>query len=116
MALSDKEKIYEFLEDLQRDIEEVFRIAKKEDEDFEIDKIEGSKWLPTFKKIFVDEATGAVAPENVAKVALPATIVIGCTAIGTIVGQPIAGALVGGMIATKGSPDKAMAEIVKENR
>ena len=54
-----------------------------------------------------------VSPENVAGAAIPTAIILGCTGIGSMLGQPIAGTVVGGLLTGQLKPGKAADDLLK---
>jgi hypothetical protein len=70
-------------------------------------------WLRDFKAHFFKEAAAYSAPENIAKSAIPTGIILGCTAVGSLVGMPVAGTVVGGLIPGQLKPGKAADDLLK---
>jgi len=74
------------------------------------------QWYRDFKPLVTTRAKAYASPDNVAEATVPTSIILGCTALGTLVGGPPGagiGALVGGLITSQVKPGKAAEEILK---
>lgn len=80
-----------------------------------VDSETDRSWLEEYRSGLVETSSGLICPSRVAGVTVPTGIVLGCTAIGALLGQPIAGAVVGGLIANHTTPDKALQKLLRAN-
>jgi hypothetical protein len=83
-------------------------------EDLSDDKTDGIvHWLRAFKLLLRAKAVAYVSPENVAEAAVPTCIILGCTAVGSMLGMPLAGAAVGGLLTNQLKPGAAAKDLLK---
>ena len=71
------------------------------------------RWVAKFGSFLRSKALKYVEPENVAEAVIPTGIILGSTGIGAMLGQPLAGAAVGGLITNQMKPGKAAEAILK---
>ncbi len=72
----------------------------------------GVRWLRDFKVALSDEAAQYARPENLAGAAFPTGIILACTGIGTLLGMPVAGAVIGGLVTGQLKPGKAADDLL----
>ena len=72
-------------------------------------------WLREFKPLLRDKALQYVSPDNVSECAIPTAIILGCTGLGSMLGMPLAGAAVGGLLTGQMKPGKAAHDLFKGN-
>ncbi len=72
-------------------------------------------WYREFQPLVRTKMAAYIAPANIAEASVPAAVILGCTAIGTLVGGPVggaAGAVVGNLITNQIKPGKAAEELM----
>lgn len=72
-----------------------------------------AKWWRTFFQRSQTLAKEFASAENIAEATVPTALILGCTAIGTLFGQPITGAIVGGLVSNQLKPGQAAKELGK---
>lgn len=70
-------------------------------------------WWRDYSRFLKTKAEKYVSPDNLSEVTLPTGIILGSTAIGGLLGQPLAGSVVGGLIANQVKPAQAAKELLK---
>lgn len=75
-----------------------------------------SLWFRSYKDVLLTKLAHYSSPENVAEATIPTSIVLGFTAIGAMLGQPLAGAAVGGLITNQMKPAQAAKELLKRTK
>lgn len=83
-------------------------------EDEDAQKI--TNWVQQFKPLLRKKSLEYVAPENVVEAAIPTAIILGCTGLGSMLGMPLAGAAVGGLITNQVKPGKAAQDLLRSDR
>jgi len=114
MELSTREDLFDFLDELSNQLSELLSqlptdvgaIASESSEQY-------VRWLTKFRLFLKSKALKYVDPENVAEAIVPTGIILGSTGIGAMLGQPLAGAAVGGLITNHMKPVKAAEAILK---
>lgn len=109
-----REKLLDFLDDLSAQLNALFELLpedKKAPNEEAGEK--GVRWLREFKASFFKEGAAYASPENVAKATIPTGIILGCTGIGSLLGFPGAGGIVGALITSQIKPGKAAEELMK---
>ena len=112
-----REELLAFIDQLTIKLETLLREIPAEGT--EIDQAQASRlasWLQEFRPLVRKKAAGYVSPANVAEATVPTSIILGCMAVGTLVGGPIgapAGAVIGGLLTGHVKPGKAAEELTK---
>ncbi len=73
-------------------------------------------WLRDFKPLITKKASAYISPDNVSEAAIPTSIILGCTGVGSMMGMPLAGAAVGGLITGQIKPGKAASDLFKPSK
>lgn len=111
-----RESFFDFLDGLSADIDrllELCELATTEERKTEAAMTAMGKWLKTFRsRLFVSSAT-YLDPENVVEAVVPTAIILGCTGLGALAGNSVAGGIVGGLITNQLKPAKAVDELIK---
>ncbi|MDG2452663.1 MAG: hypothetical protein P8M63_07480 [Paracoccaceae bacterium] len=76
------------------------------------DAMNAQTWLEQAKPLMFAKFRDYVSPENVIEAAIPTSIVLGSTVIGTMLGMPVLSALVGGLLTRTTKPSKAVDDIL----
>ena len=101
------------LEKLQSVVEE----AKTLDNlDFVKDDASRLSWLSRFKKVLAENVRDTIEPDSVAKATVPTSIILTCTALGSVIAGPMGfgvGAVFGNLLAKQVKPSAAAKEISK---
>ena len=103
-----KNDILHFLDRLQQSISSLLGSIPEKPErmsDLEADRALG--FIQSFKSTFREEAGSYVSPENLAKAAVPSTLILSCGALGALFGGPVgfgAGSLFGQFISGQLKP------------
>lgn len=109
-----REKLLDFLDDLSAQLNALLELLpedRKAPDEAAGEK--GVRWLREFKASFFKEGAAYASPENVAKATIPTGIILGCTGIGSLLGFPGAGGIVGALITSQIKPGKAAEELMK---
>ena len=70
-------------------------------------------WLRDFRGFLGHKLSHYGSAENMAEAAVPTGIILGATGIGSMLGMPLAGSVVGGLIANQMKPGQAARELMK---
>lgn len=70
-------------------------------------------WLREFKPLMRAETAKYISPKNLTEAGIPTAIVLGSTAIGAMLGSPVSGAIIGGIITNRMQQAKAAGEFLK---
>lgn len=76
----------------------------------------GVRWLHGFKTALQKSAKEYAAPDNLAGAIIPTGIILGCTGIGSLMGMPLAGGVVGGLITGQIKPGKAANDLLNSTK
>ena len=111
-----RDELIEFIDQLSDKLKSLLHDLPMTDEVIDDEKANRLVlWLREFRPLVKKSAAKYATPENVAEAAVPTGIILGCTAIGSLVGPAGAGvgALVGGLITNQVKPGKAADELLK---
>jgi len=73
-------------------------------------------WLRDYKCLARDKLRQYASPQSVADATVPTSIVLAATGIGAMMGAPLAGSVVGGLIANQMGPGQAAKELLKPRK
>ncbi|UWQ01106.1 hypothetical protein K3X44_11455 [Aliiroseovarius crassostreae] len=109
-----RERLLGFLDELAAKLQNLHNLlpSGSETPDEETGE-QGVRWLRAFKASFFKEAAEYTSPGNVAKSIIPTGIILTCTGVGTLMGMPVAGTVVGGLITGQIKPGKAADDLLK---
>ena len=108
-----KEQYLAFLDRLSAQLNDLMALLPGSGEEATEAQGEGGvRWLRDLKVALSDEATKYAQPENVAGATIPTGIILGCTGIGTLLGMPVAGAVIGGLVTGQLKPGKAADDLL----
>ena len=103
-----------FLDNLSEQLSELLSNLPKAGETINQESSEEYvRWLTKFGSFLRSKALTYMDPENVAGAVIPTGIIMGSMGIGAMLGQPVAGAVVGGLITNQMKPGKAAEAILK---
>ncbi|WP_094022989.1 hypothetical protein [Maliponia aquimaris] len=70
-------------------------------------------WLRGYRTVLMTKLAHYSSPENVGEATVPTAIILGATGVGAMMGSPLAGAAVGGLIVNQMKPGQAAKELMK---
>ncbi len=112
-----REGLLEFLNRLQKNLQELMHDLPAQNEEISEDKANRFVcWWRDFKPLATKKAQAYIAPQNVANATVPTGIILGCTGIGFMVAGPVgagAGGYVGNLITGQIKPGRAVEELMK---
>lgn len=112
-----RESLLDFLDALSADLERLVEIIPPDQTPVTDETAEqAASWLDRFGARLRESAAKYVAPENVADAALPLGIILGCGAIGALLGGPVgfgAGSVFGNLLTNNLKPGAAAERIGK---
>ncbi len=109
-----REETVEFANYLVRELTGLIGILPKPDEQVSIEKSgRVALWLRKYNSELLAKLAHYSSPENVAEATVPTSIVLISTGIGAMLGQPLAGAAVGGLISNQMKPGQAAKDLLK---
>lgn len=112
-----REELLEFIEGLSGQLETLLRDLPEPGETVSDENANRLVvWLREFRPLIQEEAVRYVAPKNVTEAAIPTAIILGCTGVGSMLGMPLAGAAVGGLITGQIKPGKAADALMKPSK
>ncbi len=112
-----KERLLRFLDDLSAKLNELIGLLPPDPETVEENTGEkGVRWLRGFKRALLENAREYVGPENVAGAAIPTGVILACTGVGSMMGMPVAGTVVGGLLTGQLEPGKAADDLLKPSK
>lgn len=112
-----KAPLLAFLDNLTVKLHDLLRLIPMEGVEIEEQDVEGGiRWLRSFRVAFLRDARKFSSPENIAGATIPTAIILGCSGLGAMVGMPIAGTVVGGLLTGQLKPGKAADEVLKPRR
>lgn len=106
-----REDLLKFIDDLSGKLNEVLELLPSEQVALEPE--EGGafiRWLREYRTLVPGVAKRYVEPENVVEATFPVGVILGCTAVGTMIGGPggaLAGGVVGSLISNQMKPGQA---------
>lgn len=109
-----RDEILAFIDGFRRQLDEMLHELPPPGE--EVGEERGNRlvrWLRGYHAVIVTKLAHYSSPENVGEATVPTAIILGATGVGAMMGQPLAGAAVGGLIANQMKPGQAAKELVK---
>lgn len=108
-----REEFLEFLDSLSNRLTALLSILPGPDQIASDDQGEDAVfWLEEYKRVVATKFRKYTEPGNVAEATLPTGIILTCTCVGTLLGQPLVGAAVGGLITGHINPGKAASQLI----
>lgn len=105
------------LDDLTVKLHDLLRLIPMEGVEIEEKDVEsGIRWLHNFRVALLRDVRKFASPENIAGATIPTSIILGCSGLGAMVGMPIAGTVVGGLLTGQLKPSKAADEVLNPRR
>ncbi len=112
-----RERLLAFLDGLTGQLEELLALLPRNAENANEETGEnGVRWLRAFKVALLKNARDYVGAENVASATIPTGIILGCTGLGSLLGMPVAGTVVGGLLTGQLKPGKAVDDLLKPTK
>ncbi|MTI00515.1 hypothetical protein [Roseibium sp. RKSG952] len=111
-----RKELLEFLGLLKEEISSLIQMLPKPMEAESAECFQNiAGWMDTYKNDLTTKLKHYASPQNVAELTLPSSIVLAATGIGAMLGQPLAGAAVGGLITNQMKPAQAAKELLKRS-
>jgi len=112
-----KERLLGFLDDITARLNDLMGLLPPEKTEIADPTGEkGVRWLVGFKHALLDNAREYIEPKNVAGAAIPTSIILTCTGIGSMLGMPVAGTVIGGLLTGQLKPGKAADDLLKPTK
>ncbi len=112
-----REQLLAFLDDLTGKVQDLLGLLPSDATDIDARTGEkGVRWLRAFKAALLEDARKYASYENVAGAAVPTGIILGCTGLGALLGMPVAGTIVGGLLTGQLKPGKAADDLLKRTK
>ena len=112
-----REELLEFIEDFSAKLEDMLAQLPQPGERLDTAKAEKlALWLREYKTLMRSKLAHYASPENATEATVPTGIVLAATGIGAMFGSPLAGSVVGGLIANQMKPGQAAKELLKSNK
>jgi len=112
-----KERLLAFLDDLSSRLSELIGLLPPDPKSLDDETGEkGVRWLRGFKHALLDNAREYADPKNIAGAAIPTGIILWCTGVGSMMGMPVAGTVVGGLLTGQLKPGKAADDLLKPTK
>lgn len=111
---AEREGLLEFLDNLLERLAKLLQITHENS--VNPTRTTGEKgvlWLRSFKVALQKSGKEYLGPENIAVATIPTSIILGCTGIGSLLGMPVAGTVVGGLLTGQLKPAKAVEDILR---
>lgn len=106
-----KQKLFEILDEISNGMEEVLEFTPGEDqEDSEVDSSQALEWFSKYRTSFSNKLDEVLDPTLLGETSVPLSIILGCGAIGTLIGGAVglgAGSVLGHLIARQLKPGQA---------
>ncbi|WP_171100244.1 hypothetical protein [Ruegeria sp. HKCCD7255] len=109
-----RREILEFTDCFHRHLQQLLESLPQQDNDLTEERAGRiALWLRDYKYFLWTKLAHYSSPENMAQATAPTCLVLGATGIGAMLGQPLAGVLVGGLITNQLKPTQAAKEFLK---
>ena len=112
-----KEGLLEFLDDLSARLNGLIGLLPADTENAQEETGEkGVRWLRGFRNALLENAREYTDPKNVAGATIPTGIILVCTGVGSLLGMPVAGTVIGGLLTGQLKPGKAADDLLKPSK
>ena len=108
-----KDGLLAFLDDLAEKVRMLLDLLPEQAQEIDDEAgEEGALWLVEFRSALFKNAREYSSPDNIAGAMIPTGIILGCTALGSVMGMPVPGTVVGGLITGQLKPGKAADDLL----